>query len=61
MAPIAMMYTLGHDFVPEGIMREVEVPWVFSILSQLVHDGLVEAVAYHQKPVFDAAISVCEI
>jgi tryptophan synthase beta chain len=57
MAPIAMMYTLGHDFVPEGIHAGgLRYHGCSPILSQLVHDGLVEAVAYHQKPVFDAAI-----
>jgi tryptophan synthase beta chain len=26
-------------------------------VSQLVHEGVVEAVAYHQNPVFDAAVT----
>ncbi len=57
MAPVAKMYTLGHDFVPAGIHAgglryHGEAP----IISQLVNQGLIEAAAYHQKPCFEAAM-----
>lgn len=57
MAPIAKMYTLGHDFVPQGIHAGgLRYHGASSIVSQLYHDGLIEAEAYAQKPVFDAAV-----
>jgi len=48
MAPEVMMYTLGHDFVPPH--------GASPIISLLVKEGLMEAVAYHQQEVFDAAV-----
>ncbi|HOJ09666.1 MAG TPA: TrpB-like pyridoxal phosphate-dependent enzyme [Clostridiales bacterium] len=57
MAPIAKMYTLGHDFVPAGIHAGgLRYHGASKIISQLYHDGLIDAVAYGQKVVFDAAI-----
>jgi len=57
MAPIAKMYTLGHDFVPEGIHAGgLRYHGASGIVSQLYHDGIIEAMAYGQKPVFDAAV-----
>jgi len=57
MAPIAKMYTLGHDFVPAGIHAGgLRYHGASPIVSQLYHDGLIEAVAYGQKSVFDAAV-----
>ena len=58
MAPIAKMYTLGHTFVPPGIHAgglryHGEAP----IISQLVHENLIEAVAYHQIECFEAAVT----
>lgn len=56
-APIAKMYTLGHDFVPEGIHAGgLRYHGDSAIVSQLYHDGIIEAMAYGQKPVFDAAV-----
>ncbi len=57
MTPLLKMYTLGHDFVPAGIHSgglryHGEAP----LLSHLVKEGIVEAVAYHQNPVFESAI-----
>lgn len=57
MAPIARMYTLGHDFVPEGIHAGgLRYHGDSPIVSQLYHDGIIEAMAYGQKSVFDAAV-----
>lgn len=55
--PIAKMYTLGHDFVPAGIHAGgLRYHGDSPIVSQLYHDGLIEAQAYGQKAVFDAAV-----
>lgn len=56
--PIAKMYTLGHDFVPAGIHAGgLRYHGDSPIVSQLYHDGLIEAQAYGQKAVFDAAVT----
>lgn len=57
MTPLMRMYTLGHDFMPPsihagGLRYHGDSP----IVSQLVKDGRVEAVAYPQGKVFEAAI-----
>lgn len=57
MAPIAKMYTLGHDFVPMpihagGLRYHGMAPQV----SLLVNEKIIEAVALPQNPVFKAAI-----
>lgn len=58
MAPIAQMYTLGHDFIPEGIHAGgLRYHGDSAIVSQLYHDGLIEAMAYGQKSVFDAGVT----
>ncbi len=57
MAPIVKMYTLGHNFVPEGIHAGgLRYHGASAIVSQLYDDGIIEAVAYGQKSVFDAAV-----
>lgn len=57
MAPIAKMYTLGHDFVPAGIHAGgLRYHGASPLVSQLCKEGLIEAVAYTQKPVFDSAV-----
>ncbi|MFC5994233.1 TrpB-like pyridoxal phosphate-dependent enzyme [Pseudonocardia hispaniensis] len=55
--PLLPMYTLGHDFIPPsihagGLRYHGDSPQV----SALVRDGRMEAVAYPQGKVFDAAI-----
>ncbi len=57
MAPIVKMYTLGHDFVPAGIHAGgLRYHGDSPIISKLVKEGVMEAVAYHQNPVFEAAM-----
>lgn len=58
LAPIVMMYTLGHKFVPSpihagGLRYHGDSP----LVSKLVHDGYIEAVAYPQTEVFEAAMT----
>lgn len=57
LAPISMMYTLGHTFVPSGIHAGgLRYHGDSPILSRLYADGYVEAAAVGQREVFDAAI-----
>jgi len=57
LTPLLMMYTLGHDFVPPGIHAGgLRYHGDAPLVSQLCHDGLIEAVAVGQTSVFEAAI-----
>ncbi|RNC67759.1 MAG: TrpB-like pyridoxal phosphate-dependent enzyme [Desulfuromonadales bacterium] len=56
MAPIAMMYTLGHDFMPPGIHAGgLRYHGESPLVSQLHHAGLIEAKSYRQNACFEAA------
>ena len=53
--PIAKMYTLGHDFIPPGIHAGgLRYHGMSPQVSLLYNKKLIEAVAVHQKTVFDA-------
>jgi tryptophan synthase beta chain len=55
--PIAKMYTLGHDFMPAGIHAGgLRYHGDSPIVSQLYHDGIIEAEAFGQKSVFEAGV-----
>ncbi|GFP39544.1 TrpB-like pyridoxal phosphate-dependent enzyme, partial [Candidatus Hakubella thermalkaliphila] len=55
--PIAKMYTLGHSFVPAGIHAGgLRYHGDSPALCLLYEEKLVEAVAYHQNPVFESAV-----
>lgn len=61
MAPIAKMYTLGHTFIPDpihagGLRYHGDAPLICSLYDQ----GIIEAVAYHQNPVFEAAVKFAQ-
>ncbi len=57
LTPISMMYTLGHDFVPPGIHAGgLRYHGDSSLVSQLYHDGLIEARAYGQNEIFKSAV-----
>jgi tryptophan synthase beta chain len=56
LTPLLKMYTLGHDFVPAsihagGLRYHGDSP----LLCKLTKEGYMEAVAYYQKEVFEAA------
>ncbi len=54
--PLAKMYTLGSDFIPApNHAGGLRYHGMSSILSQLYHDGYMEAVSVPQTRVFDAA------
>ena len=54
--PLAKMYTLGSGFIPSAYHAGgLRFHGMSSILSQLYHDGYMEAVAVEQTSVFEAA------
>jgi tryptophan synthase beta chain len=54
--PLAKMYTLGSNFIPApNHAGGLRYHGMSSVLSQLYHDGLMEAVAVPQTAVFEAA------
>ncbi len=56
LTPLAPMHTLGHSFVPPRIHAGgLRYHGAAPLVSQLVVDGMVEARAYHQLAVFEAA------
>ena len=57
LTPLMTMYTLGHDFMPSGIHAGgLRYHGDSPLISQLYHDKLIEARAYHQTAVFEAAM-----
>jgi tryptophan synthase beta chain len=58
LTPFLMMYTLGHDFMPPGIHAGgLRYHGDSPLVSQLYKDGIIEARAYHQLTVFEAALT----
>ncbi|MFH2011300.1 MAG: TrpB-like pyridoxal phosphate-dependent enzyme [Pseudomonadota bacterium] len=61
MTPLLMMYTLGHTFVPPGIHAGgLRYHGDAPLLSLLVNQKVIEARAYHQNPVFAAAMQFAQ-
>ncbi len=57
LTPLMMMHTLGHDFIPPGIHAGgLRYHADSQLVCQLYHDGLIEAKAFHQSGVFEAAL-----
>ncbi|GAC1305114.1 MAG: TrpB-like pyridoxal phosphate-dependent enzyme [Ktedonobacteraceae bacterium] len=57
MTPLVKMHTLGHDFIPPGIHAGGLRYHGMSPLVSLLHDtGILEAQAFHQISVFEAAV-----
>ncbi len=57
LVPLIKMYTLGHTFVPPpihsgGLRYHGDSP----LVSLLVREGIIDAVAYHQISTFEAAV-----
>jgi len=58
MAPVAKMYTLGHDFMPPGIHAGgLRYHGASPLVSQLLHHGVIEARAVGQMACFEAAVT----
>jgi tryptophan synthase beta chain len=57
LTPLMTMYTLGHDFMPSGIHAGgLRYHGDSPLVSQLYHDKIIEAKAYPQTKVFEAAV-----
>ena len=57
LTPLIKMYTLGHDFVPPGIHAGgLRYHGDSALVSQLYHEGILEAVAVHQLGTFEAGV-----
>lgn len=55
--PLLKMHTLGHDFIPPAIHAGgLRYHGMAPIISLLYDAGLIEAQAYHQNAVFEAAV-----
>ena len=58
MTPLIKMYTLGSGFIPSpNHAGGLRYHGMNSVVSQLRHDGLLEARAYEQTNVFEAAVA----
>ncbi|MBN1894251.1 TrpB-like pyridoxal phosphate-dependent enzyme, partial [bacterium] len=56
--PLIKMFTLGHDFIPAPIHAGgLRYHGMAPIVCHMLNLGLIEARAYRQKTVFDAAVS----
>ncbi len=57
LTPLLRMYTLGHDFVPPEIHAGgLRYHGDSALVSQLYHEGLIEAVAVPQVATFEAGV-----
>lgn len=57
LTPLMKMYTLGHDFMPPGIHAGgLRYHGQSALVSQLYHEGLLEAMAVGQTETFDAGV-----
>jgi tryptophan synthase beta chain len=57
LTPLMKMYTLGHDFTPPGIHAGgLRYHGDSALVSQLYHEGLVEALAVPQLETFEAGV-----
>ena len=60
--PLAKMYTLGSGFIPSGNHAGgLRYHGMSPILSQLYHDGIMEAVSVEQTAVFEAATQFARV
>ncbi|AEH50593.1 TrpB-like pyridoxal phosphate-dependent enzyme [Pseudothermotoga thermarum] len=56
MTPLLKMYTLGKDFIPPKIHAGgLRYHGAAPIVSKLLHEGLIEAIAFDQDEAFEAA------
>ena len=58
LTPLSLMYTLGHDFTPPSIHAGgLRYHGDSALVSQLYHEGLLEAVAVPQVETFEAGLT----
>jgi tryptophan synthase beta chain len=59
--PVAMMHTVGHSFIPAPVHAGgLRYHGMAPTICRLLEDGIVEARAYHQNAVFEAAMSFAQ-
>jgi len=59
--PLLKMFTLGHTFIPPGIHAGgLRYHGMAPLVSLLCDQKIIEAVAYHQIPVFEAALTFAQ-
>ena len=59
--PLMKMYTLGHSFIPDKIHAGgLRYHGMSPIVSHLYHDRIIEAEAYTQQEIFEAAVTFAE-
>lgn len=57
MTPLLRMYTLGHGFIPAPIHAGgLRYHGASPLVSQLLHQGVIEAQAFHQLECYNAAV-----
>jgi len=57
LTPLSKMYTLGSGFMPSGIHAGgLRYHGESPLVSQLYHDGFIEAQSYNQRETFEAAL-----
>ncbi|MBC7327024.1 TrpB-like pyridoxal phosphate-dependent enzyme [bacterium] len=57
LTPLLKMFTLGHSFIPSPIHAGgLRYHGMAPLVSLLYKEGIIEAVAYPQKPVFEAGV-----
>jgi tryptophan synthase beta chain len=58
MTPLVKMHTLGHDFMPPGIHAGgLRYHGAAPLVSKLLDEKMIEAVAYPQRACFEAAVT----
>lgn len=59
--PLIKMFTLGHTFIPPGIHAGgLRYHGMAPLVSLLYDQKIIEAAAYHQVPVFEAAVTFAQ-
>jgi tryptophan synthase beta chain len=62
LTPLLKMYTLGHDFVPPGIHAGgLRYHGASPLASHLINQGICEAKAFRQLPVFECAVMFAQV
>jgi tryptophan synthase beta chain len=62
MTPLLKMHTLGHEFIPPRIHAGgLRYHGMAPLVSYLYHKGIIEAIAYPQRAVFEAAVTFAQV
>ncbi|MFQ5882324.1 MAG: TrpB-like pyridoxal phosphate-dependent enzyme [Candidatus Methylomirabilales bacterium] len=62
LTPLLKMHTLGHGFIPPAIHAGgLRYHGMAPLISALVDQGLIEAIAYPQRSVFEAAVTFARV